>query len=71
MARKRWTVVIEWESPTCVDADEIVVYAATAAGAASRARSKWLLSNRLEIDAGMLRLVESFVLTTARLSEFA
>lgn len=71
MVRKRWTVVVEWESSVCEDADEVSVYAASASGAASAARTRWLIENKAEIDAGRLMVGSVFVLTPARRREFA
>lgn len=67
MARKRWTVVVEWENDTCADSDELVVYAKTAAGAASRARARW--TNLASQEKIWIERV--FVLTPARRREFA
>lgn len=67
MARKRWTVVVDWASDTCADSDELVVYAKTAPGAASRARARW--TNLASQEKIWIERV--FVLTPARRREFA
>lgn len=69
MARKRWTVVVDWASDTCADSDELVVCAKTAAGAASRARSRWTMTNLASQEKIWIEKV--FVLTPARRREFA
>lgn len=69
MARKRWTVVVEWENNTCADSDELRVYAETAAGAASRARARWTAANISLQEKIWIQKV--FVLTPARRREFA
>lgn len=69
MARRKWTVIVEWENDVCEDADEIAVHAHTAAGAASIARSAWASDKTLSRDGTRLKKV--FVLTSERLREFA
>jgi hypothetical protein len=44
----RYTVILEWEDSEdkeWCDADEIVAHAKSAAGAASRARARWIRTN--------------------------
>ena len=49
--RRRFTVILEWQDckdKDWVEADEIRVWAKTAAGAASRARAEWLRTKGAE-----------------------
>lgn len=69
MARKRWTVIVEWENDTCADSDELRVYAENAAGAASRARARWTTNSPAPQEKIWIQRV--FVLTPARRLEFA
>lgn len=51
MSRKRFRVILEWHDASdkdWCDADEIHVWARSAAGATSKARAQWLLTKGAE-----------------------
>jgi hypothetical protein len=62
---RRWRVLIDWVEGTVEDTDEIVVCAKTAAGAASKARAVWSVTNRAECP--QIRIQKVFVVTPKRL----
>jgi hypothetical protein len=69
MAKKRWIVIVEWIDGDVSDSDELIVFAETAAGATSKARRVWTVTNRAEHPNIWIKKV--FVLTPERLLEFA
>lgn len=63
---RRYTVCIDWTdstNPLCADADEVVVYAASAAAAVTKARTRWLATKGAEWPA--CRIDRAFVITRA------
>jgi hypothetical protein len=44
MPKKRWTVIVDWSDGDVADADEVVVYAESAAQAISIAKQKWRMT---------------------------
>lgn len=44
MAKKRWSVIVDWTDGEVDDADEVIVFADSAAEAISRARQKWMMA---------------------------
>jgi hypothetical protein len=69
LAKKKWTVVIEWADGDVSDCDELHVYAETAAGATSKARKAWSRENLAKFP--NLAIESVFVLTPGRLLELA
>lgn len=61
MTRRKFTLAVHWDDRGIEDADEVVVYAESAAAAKSAARAKW----RMTIGAQWphLRVTEIVVLT--------
>lgn len=64
MAAKRWIVICDWTDGDIFDADEVVVYADSAAQAISKARQKW----RMTVGAQwpQCRLDRAWILTPSR-----
>jgi hypothetical protein len=66
---RRWIVIVDWVDGNVEDSDEIVVRARTAAGATSKARAVWSITNRAEWPLSQIQKV--FVLTPKRLRRLA
>lgn len=63
MTRRKFTLAVHWDDRGIEDADEVVVYAESAAAAKSAARAKW----RMTIGAKWLHLrVTEIVILTPR-----